>query len=180
MDEITISNVVTKPTEGKWFEVNPKTINQKLFKQKRNDVEEQWTRQIILEAFKEVKNNPEKYAKTFETMMPEKTWPARTVFQLINLSSVLGDHMADWVEQALEWAQRIHNGETWESICNEPDTAKYYRLIIWKNGFAKIIGGSSVENCLDSATYLSRNLCHVSTILYHVVPLVVRYKKEVD
>lgn len=40
MDEITISNVVTKPTEGKWFEVNPKTINQKLFKQKRNDVEE--------------------------------------------------------------------------------------------------------------------------------------------
>lgn len=88
--------------------------------------------------------------------------------------------MADWVEQALEWAQRIHNGETWESICNEPDTAKYYRLIIWKSGFAKIIGGCSVDNGLDSATFLSRNLCHISTVLYHVVPLVVRYKKDVD
>lgn len=30
MNEIPTSNIATKPTEGKWFEVKPKAINKKL------------------------------------------------------------------------------------------------------------------------------------------------------
>ena len=135
--------VVQKPTEGEWFMVDPNSINQNLFQKKRNDSRQEKTRKIILEAFIEVKNNPKKYAKPFKIMMPKKTWLNKEIKELIELAEKDGNHIADWVEQALEWAQRISNGESWEAICNNPDTAKWYRLVIWKNGKYKIVGGSS-------------------------------------
>ena len=59
--------------------------------------------------------------------------------------SQYGDHLADWVEQAMEWAQRIANGEKWETICNQADTIGCYRVIKGKDGRPKFVGG----NCYD-------------------------------
>ena len=164
---------VQKPEEGKWFEVNPETINQKLFKEERADPQQEETRKLIQEAFAAVKSNPEKYASSFKTLMPEKTWNYKTVAELKELATILGDHMADWVEQALEWAQRIQNGESWENLCNDVDTANCYRLIAWKNGYTRVVGGSRRSNDSDPASVVYDSSSYSDSTLYDTVPLVV-------
>ena len=122
-EKATTANVAKVPTEDQWFEVNPQAINQGLFQKKRKDERQEETRKLILEAFAEVNSSPEKYGRKFKTMMPNTTWISKTVGELKELACELGDHNADWVEQALEWAQRICNGESWETVCNNVDTA---------------------------------------------------------
>lgn len=167
--------VVQKPTEGEWFMVDPNSINQNLFQKKRNDSRQEKTRKIILEAFIEVKNNPKKYAKPFKIMMPKKTWLNKEIKELIELAEKDGNHIADWVEQALEWAQRISNGESWEAICNNPDTAKWYRLVIWKNGKYKIVGGSSERHSNHSASDIDTNVLYSVDRLDSIIPSIVDY-----
>ena len=104
------AQVVKIPTENQWFDVNPLSINQKLFQKKRRNGRQEKTRQLILEAFTELKSNPQKYGRRFETMFPKKTWSIMSVAELEVMASNLGAHNANWVEQALEWAQRIYNG----------------------------------------------------------------------
>lgn len=175
--------VTNVPRAGEWFEVIPETINQNLFLAKRKDSRQEQTRQIILEAFAEVKNNP-KYAKCFETMMPEEAWVeertlvARTVLTLGALSYKLGDDMADWIHQALEWAQRICNGETWDAVCNEPDTANCFRLIKWKNGYYRIVGGARNYRNRAPASDVVRYDFALNDKIRDTVPLIVRYKEE--
>lgn len=137
------SEIAKIPTEGKWFRVNPLTIDQTLFLMKRTDWWQERVRELILEAFEEVRKNP-KYANPFFTMVPQKDWPeATTVGRLKNLVSQYGYHIADWVEQALEWAQRIHNGEKWEELCNKRDASTWFRLIEWKQkGTYRLVGQS--------------------------------------
>ena len=160
-EQVSTTKLAQVPTEGKWFEVNPQAIDQNLLQKKRENRRQEETRKLILEAFDEVKNRPARYGKKFKTMMPKKTWTVKTVEELKQLACELGDHNADWVEQALEWAQRISNGESWKTICNDNDTAKWYRMIVWKNGYARLVGGSRyLKNKLpasdvDSVDYLS-------------------------
>lgn len=128
----------------KRFEVKPKTIKPIIFAELREDLVQEGTRQAILMALTELKLNPEKYGKKFVTAIPDKEWGVKTVRELQKYAESLGGHMADWVEQALEWAQRISNGETWESVCNKPDSSNWYRAVIsnaWKNE-VKLVGGS--------------------------------------
>lgn len=172
----TTAKVAQKPTEDAWFEVKPQAIDQKLFAKKRKDNRQEATRLLILEAFAEMKDNPEKYGKNFKTMMPKKTWSSRTVAQLKEMASKLGDHNADWVEQALEWAQRIANGESWEGICNAKDTANWYRLVVWKNGYALLVGGSVCGSTNIPASDVYCNVCNVDGSLGSTVPLVVLYE----
>ena len=170
------TKVVQKPTEDEWFEVKPYAIDQKLFEKKRKDNRQEATRQLILEAFVEMKENPGKYGKNFKTIMPKKTWSSKNVEQLKEMASNLGDHNADWVEQALEWAQRIANGEAWESICNDRDTANWYRLVVWKNGYTRLVGGS-VINCVSSPASDVHNFNHRDhDYPDYAVPLVVFYE----
>lgn len=61
----------------------------------------------------------------------------KNVVELKEEAKNQGGHMANWIEQALEWAQRIDNGESWETICNEPDKNKHYRMIIGEKGYCK-------------------------------------------
>ena len=81
-EQATTAKVAQVPTEDQWFEVNPQTINQSLFKKNRKDERQERTRKLILEAFAEVKSSPEKYGRKFKTMMPKKTWTSKTVAEL--------------------------------------------------------------------------------------------------
>ncbi len=144
--KIMTIEVAEKPTENKCFKVDPRKIDKNLFFEEREDPRQEWTRRIILEAFEELEKNPEKYAKPFNTMIPKKTWKVNTIEELEKKARSLGNHMADWVEQALEWAQRISNGESWEDVCNKPDTANWHRLVIWENGYVRRVGGSRKSN----------------------------------
>lgn len=173
----TTSKVAQKPTEDEWFEVKPQAINQKCFEKKRKGISQEAIRQLILEAFVEMKNNPEKYGKNFKTMMPKKEWEAKTVVGLKEMACKLGDHNADWVEQALEWAQRIANGESWKSICNAPDTANWYRLVVWKNGYARLVGGSVNNSFNFPASVVNFSDYYDDDVLNCTVPLVVLYEK---
>lgn len=174
--QTTTVKVAQKPTEGEWFEVKPQAINQKLFETKRPAVRQENTRRLILEAFVEMQNEPEKYAKKFFTMMPKKTWRHKTFVELEEMASKLGDHNANWVEQALEWAQRIANGESWEAICNDNDTANWYRLVVWKSGYARHVGGSVCNNHDLPASCVADFDCSELDSLEYTVPLVVSYK----
>ena len=156
---VQTENKETKPTKtqtkGKYFNVIPSSIDVSLFKKNRNDGHQEWVRQLIQVAFVEVNKHPEKYVKPFKVMIPEKMWITKTVKELKELAKKLGDHIANWVEWALVLAQRISNGETWEAVCDDPDTEKWYRLIDWENGLYRRVGGS--VNC--------RNKCSASKVI---------------
>lgn len=176
-EQATTAKVAQVPTEDQWFEVNPQTINQSLFKKNRKDERQERTRKLILEAFAEVKSSPEKYGRKFKTMMPKKTWTSKTVAELKQLACEFGNHNADWVEQALEWAQRICNGESWEAVCNNADTANWYRLVVWKNGYARLVGGSRHDdNYFPASDDLSDDYFSFNSF-DNTVPLVVLYEK---
>lgn len=170
------AKVAQKPTEDEWFEVKPYTIDQQLFKKKRKDEQQEATRQLILKAFAEMKNDLEKYGINFRTMIPKQEWAYKTVAQLKEMARRLGGHNADWVEQALEWAQRIANGESWEAICNDADTANWYRLVVWKRGYVRLVGGSVYAGNKYPASNVYFKDFDVNSSFYYVVPLVVLYE----
>lgn len=176
-EQATTAKVAQVPTEDQWFEVNPQTINQSLFKKKRKDERQERTRKLILEAFAEVKSSPEKYGRKFKTMMPKKTWTSKTVAELKQLACEFGNHNADWVEQALEWAQRICNGESWEAVCNNADTANWYRLVVWKNGCYRLVGGSRTNYFNGPASDVGNRGYYSNYRIIGAVPLVVLKKK---
>ena len=134
------------PTEGRRFKVKVESIDQSLFQRYRHDSRQESTRRLILEAFEEIRKNPRNYPKQFEIMIPEKNWETKTVQELKQVAENMGGHIADWVEQTLYWAHEISQGKTWEIICNDEDTEKWYRLIVWKNGLARYVGGSTEMN----------------------------------
>jgi len=164
------------PTEGEWFVVNINTINKNLFKREKKDPQQESTRQIIREAFYVVKNNPKKYPEVFKVLMPEKTWRKKSVSQFKKLACEFGDHAADWVEQALVWAQRISNGESWKTVCNDPDTANWYRLIAWDGNYWRLVGGSQkLKDETPSSSVYHYNYwgrMHIQ----NAIPLVVSYE----
>lgn len=165
-----------KPKERVLFEVNPLAIDQTLFQTKRDDESQEWTRQWILDAFAEAKANPKKYGKRFYTLRPEKTWTVKTAQELKEYASKIGDHEADWVEQGFELAQRIYNGETWEAVCNEVDTAPWYRVIIWKNGHTRLVGGARHDHGNYAASDVGNYDYSPNYEFRNSVPLVVLYK----
>lgn len=173
--EENVVKISEAPIEGKWFKVNPKAINQRLFWEKREDTVQEETRQLILEAFSKIDKEPERYAKSFETMIPPKTWEEKNVIEFKELAEKLGGHMADWVEQALEWAQRINNGETWEAVCNNPDTANWYRMIVWKNTCGRMVGGANqIAHNRIAASLVDHHDCYSFDKFINTVPLVAR------
>lgn len=136
--------IAQKPTEGKKFLVRPSEIDRNLFKDPRVDPNQERVRRLIEKAFNKVDKEPKKYGGDFSTFIPKKEWAdGKNAAELKEEAKNQGGHMADWIEQALEWAQRIGNSESWETICNVPDTNKHYRMIIGESGYCKMIGGST-------------------------------------
>lgn len=166
------------PTEGKMFEVNMAKINKSLFRKRRNDWRQEKTRKRIIEAFKEVDMFPEKYGNVFYTYIPRKMWNTeKTMFEFEQYANTLGGCMSNWVEQALEWAQRISNGETWEEICNYVDTAKFFRVIIGKDSSHIIVGGSRELHYGSPATNTFEEECETFRWRNSIVPLIRINKK---
>ena len=177
-EECHASDVAQTLTEGKLFEVNPFGIDRSKFEKPMSNRQQEWTRQIIQEAFAEVDKHPEKYASVFYTLIPEKKWNGyKNVAELKVYANELGGLMADWVEQALEWAQRIFNGESWEAICNNADTANWYRVILWKNGYYRLVGGSRDHSDSNPASYVCKYDFDSDYSFSFTVPLVVLKKK---
>ncbi len=177
-EECHTPEVAQTPSEGKLFEVNPLGMDRSRFKKPREDLRQEWTRKIIQEAFAEVDKQHEKYASPFYTLIPKKNWDDyKPVVGLKEYAKDLGGLMADWVEQALEWAQRISNGESWKTICNDIDTANCYRMIVWKNGCTRLVGGSRIFDNHNAASDVSLDVSSFDDRLNYTVPLVVLKKK---
>ena len=173
--QVTANTIVVRPVEDEWFEVNPQAIDQKLFENERENEKQEKTRQLIKQAYAEMMNNPEKNGRKFMTMMPQKTWRYLSSSELKEMAKKLGDHNIDWVEQGFEWAQRLTNGESWEEVCNDADTAKWYRLVVWKNGENKISGGATNIHDCSPASEISLDSYHEGCDLLYTVPKIVKY-----
>ena len=165
------------PREGIWFEVNPKTIKRSLFEEERLNSFQERTRRRILESLDEVNKNPDKYGRKFKTSMLKKTWDSKKAKELEEMACELGDHIVDEVEENLELAQRITNGETWEQICNLPDTANWHRLIKSKNDCFRRIGGAKLYNRDASPAVVSSRDFYDDDIFEDTVPLVAAYEE---
>ena len=177
-EERHASEVAQTSIEGKLFEVNPLEIDRSNFETPMSDWQQEWTRQIIQEAFAKVDKHSEKYASPFYTLIPEKKWNGyKSVTELEVYANNFGGLMADWVEQALEWAQRIFNGESWEAICNNADTENWYRLILWKNGYHRRVGGLCNSSINYPASGVDGYDLSSHDEICHTVPLVVLKKK---
>lgn len=140
-----------KKIASECFRVSLETIDLELFKEPRKDSKQEEVRQIILEALFEAQSKPE-YAKPFKIVIPESDKKNATILDLMILASKIGDHLTNWIEQCLEWAQKITNGISWEELCNTPDPSKWRRLVFWKNGYWRIIGGATVTTISFSAS----------------------------
>ena len=161
-----------RPVEGKWFNVNPQEIDKNLFKSSRSDFKQEKTRQLILEALAQAEEEPI-YNQPFKTYMTFENWSLKSIIKFRNSTSKYEkEYLADWVEQALEWAQRINNGDTWENLCNSPDQAYWSRTIIWKNGYLRLIGGSFQEKNSCPATDVGFKDLTSKYELYALVPLI--------
>ena len=126
------------------FRIDYKTIDKKLFEKKRKTLKQEETRMKIKKAFMMAEKHPYQYAVPFWTMVPKRKDCGGDIGEIIQYAVNLGGIPADWVHQALEWAQRItEKGEkAWKEICNEPDTHNSYRLIISEDGTPILMGGS--------------------------------------
>lgn len=135
--------IIGQVYEGEWFRVDAKSLYRSDFKWKRIDPFQEKTRQLILEAFEEMDKRPTEYRVPFYTMIPKKTWQGDVKGdQLKRIAEYHGDRMANWIEQALEWAQRISMGFSWGHLCNMHDAAKWNRVITWKKENSQaVVGG---------------------------------------
>lgn len=164
------------PKEGEWFKVNPASIDQRLFENERTDERQEHLRFYIQRSFDYLKGNPENN-KAFKTFIPSRDkdhYSNPKASKLKNFASQIGDHMGYWWEWALMLAQRIANGESWESLCNVPDTANWYLLVEFPM-HSKIVGGSIRSYYNPSPSNINSYAYWDSDIVESAVPLVVDY-----
>ena len=171
--EQKIHNPISGPKEGELFEINTIDIDRSLFREQRKDINQEKMRQTILKALSVAKTYTEMYCKTFWTLWPVKAWKRKNSFELDKLAFNLGGHIANWVEQSLEWAQRIRNGESLEKICNDADTANWYRLVRWRHDCYLRVGGAGMSDNGYPAYHVDFNYLHPYADLDDTVPLVV-------
>lgn len=162
-----------EPEVERSYLVDPKSINRKLFSKELSDSKQEEVRQLILEAFSMTRKEPERYNKAFKNVVPEKNWiGSKDVQDLINVAYGMNGCLATWVELALEWAQRISNGESWESICNISDENPYYRLVEWKDKTIRSIGGSHNTFDMSPTAKIGEEQHSVEEHVLFAVPLV--------
>lgn len=164
------------PEEGLWYDVDPTSIDKKLFYKRRENVQEEWIRTIIQDAFKEMHANPKMYGRKFQNMSPKKEWDSMTVSEMAELpKKEQGTILTNWVFLALEWAQRIER-EGWDDVCKNPDKAKWFRLIVWKDLSYRLAGGSAMSGYYFPTASIDIYKLTPDRELYATVPSKTRYK----
>lgn len=148
------------------------------FLQSRIDKKQDIARRRILKAIKEVKKNPYKYGEVFYLLIPKKEWVYRgktqkTIEEQNKFAENLGGFTSNWITEPLVWAQRTINGESWKTVCNDPDTLKRYRIVIWENGEVKLVGGASEKHDHVPASAVRSYVYHSSGRLNGAVPSVI-------
>lgn len=158
--------------------VKPLDIEQKLFQKPRKNQRQEGLRQLILESFVELNRRPEVFGRPFTIISPSKTWNGgKKVCELKEISNSIGDHMANWIEQALDWAYQISKSKrNWEKLSNCPDESECFRLIDWKDGCARLMGGSSYTQQTHTMTDIFSVSYGLEEEIYDTVPAVVRYE----
>lgn len=177
--------IPASPIEGKWFRVNPMCIDRKLFAEKRQDSSQETVRRAILTAFDEVDKN-RYYSKPFETLIPLRSqlqsifWAEAEKTTIRYFEGLIKTYNSSYawanrIEQYLEWAQRIQNGDTWEALCNEEDHITRHRLVVGtdKNSIYTV-GGSYMGDKSNVPTYITKSLCIPGFEICGAVPLIVR------
>ena len=171
------SGIVLGPVEGKWFQVNPEKLDFSFFEKPIRNIKQEEIRLLILEAKNELLSKQEKYMRPFCTLIPSLDLSfGKSILDLKLYSKKRGDCMANWVEQCLEWVQRVNNGESWNKICIMPDNTRNYRLVEWKNGSIRFFGGSSRSQIRYPATTIGKTDWGPKEKVYQAVPLIVKYK----
>jgi len=181
LEMVSISKLKEKPiptpTEDKWYKVDPMSIEwNRITNHTCKTVKQMNTRQFILEAYRELKDNPKKYGIKFYTKVIEKTWKHKTVEELRAIARTKGNDNINRIEKGLQLAQRIQNGESWESICDEPDTAKWVIMVLWGKDKVKLIGGSTKAEIKVPPSDIDERLFNKDSRFDTVVPEVVRYE----
>jgi len=138
------------PVIGKLFEVSPLAISQELFKVQRKDRKQEKMRNMIWKAFEAMHKEPERYAKKFYTVIPDYSWLIKNYKVMEKLKC---EHKANWVHQAFEWAQRIYNGESWDTVCNYSFSKEWHRFVVW-DVRTWIIGTESIITNSDLVSYV--------------------------
>lgn len=158
--------------------VKPLEIEQQQFHRPRKDESQECLRQMILEAFVELERKPEIFGQPFTIIIPSKTWEGgKKVCELKEISSSIGDHMANWVEMSLTWANQISKSKrNWDKLSNCPDESEWFRLIVWKDGCTRLMGGSSYTQQTHTMTDIFSVSYGLQEKLYDTVPAVVRYE----
>lgn len=174
-EDIVAEEVTKNPIVGTCYLVTPSSINKDLFKEERKDPCQEEIRKLILEAFEELDKKRFQICKPFKIIVPEKTWTIKNVQELKQIAIDLGGQTTNWIEQALGWAQQINDGTTWEDLCNKKDKHACYRLIIWKDGTCKIIGGSIKDAKLNSLTSISDLSYKDEHLVINTVPSITQY-----
>lgn len=157
------------------LDVNQETIRRNLFKREKEIPEQEELRLLIREAFNEVRNNPNKYPTKFKVIIPRKRWPKKNINKMEKVARSFDGKIADWVELALALAQKLTNGESWAKVCNDPDTEKWYRLVMWKENCWKQIGGSKKAKDLKPSSFLHSSQYLGDERIKSTVPLIVKY-----
>lgn len=147
---------------GTCFKVDLCTIDISLFQEIRADTAEEELRVLILEAYTEAQKELEKYATPFFILLPSKYWyitrnrssysPHAKLSDIIDFAQKIDGYISNWIDVYLGFAQAItQNSDAWSYLCKRIDYSPE-KIMLWKNGNYRIIGGS-----FDDRDYCTRN-----------------------
>jgi len=157
-----------------WFKVDPRSINSTHFLMKRDDKKEEEIRELINEALEVAKNNSN-YDRPFKTTEAQKNWSVGTLLLFKSIAEkIYGGHVTDWVEQCLEWAQKLEAGMSWNELCAKIDNTKYYKVVAWKRGQYRLIGGCTTSRKYYTPTHIGETV-GLNQKLRNAVPKITRY-----
>lgn len=162
-----------KAIEGTLFLVKPMEIDRSLFEKNKliGDANREWIGEIIREAFEEFDNEHEKYGAQFYIFIPEKKWEGYIKVQTLkNYAKKCGGRVTDWVEWALQQAQRILNGESWEVVCDGIVLSPKIVMILWKKRRYRVVGNLCLHYAVFPLYEVDRSGYYSYNKIKNVVP----------
>lgn len=189
-----------KMIENEWFDVNPDVVVKELKERMERYYKESWENEFnlspymmqqkhfiecMVQSFREVEKDPEKYAKRFKVMFPTKNWPGFTEKEKCSeIACKIGHHQLDEIELGLLFGQLIVNGNHWRELAEyNTDTSDWYKLVISKEGNLILVGDSWAHR---HSIFKSGYRAGIGTLKRHgvdgfldfAVPLIASYEVE--